>query len=201
MGESSSRVVGLGARVRQLRAAQDLSLRALAARSGFSPSFISQLEADQVSPSLPSLQRIAHALGVTLSRFFSALEAPPRRLVRRGERGVYHSDWSRTVAEALTDGAPERQLAAFQLTVDPGGRSGSRPAPGRQDTLLVLLAGALVVTGPAEETPLTGGDAAYIAAGEPFGWENRADNPATLLLVEAAGGAGLVTDLLRDVGA
>ena len=70
--------VKIGGRVRQLRAEHGLSLRALAARTGFSPSFISQLEADLVAPSIPSLEKIARVLGVTLTQFFSALEEPAR---------------------------------------------------------------------------------------------------------------------------
>ncbi len=62
----------VGEHVRRLRTDGGLSLRALAGQTGFSPSFISQLENGQVSPSISSMERIAEALGVTLGEFFVA---------------------------------------------------------------------------------------------------------------------------------
>ena len=59
----------IGEHIRRLRSDRGLSVRAFAAQTGFSPSFISQLENGQVSPSLGSLQKIADALGVTLGEF------------------------------------------------------------------------------------------------------------------------------------
>ena len=62
----------IGEHIRRLRLRRHVSMRAFAAQTGFSPSFISQLENGQVSPSLGSLQKIAEALGVTLGEFFAA---------------------------------------------------------------------------------------------------------------------------------
>jgi transcriptional regulator with XRE-family HTH domain len=54
----------VGEQVRLLRTQRGMSLRSLAAQTDFSPSFISQLENGQVSPSISSMERIAAALGV-----------------------------------------------------------------------------------------------------------------------------------------
>ncbi|MFI5185012.1 MAG: helix-turn-helix domain-containing protein, partial [Vicinamibacteria bacterium] len=59
----------VGAHIRQLRLSSNISLRTLAARTDFSPSFISQVENGLVSPSINSMQKIAEALGVTLGEF------------------------------------------------------------------------------------------------------------------------------------
>ena len=67
----------LGERIRQLRTGRGLSVRTLAATTGFSPSFISQVEHGQVSPSIASLERIATALGVTLGGLFHAVSPGP----------------------------------------------------------------------------------------------------------------------------
>ena len=60
----------IGEHIRRLRLRRHTSVRAFAAQTGFSPSFISQLENGQVTPSLGSLQKIAETLGVTLGEFF-----------------------------------------------------------------------------------------------------------------------------------
>ena len=67
--------VNLGGTVRRLREDQGLSLRTLAARTGFSASFLSQVENGQASPSISSMERIAAALGVTLGQFFQGAES------------------------------------------------------------------------------------------------------------------------------
>ncbi len=71
----------IGRYVRQLRARAGLSTRALGSRTGFSASFISQLEHGLVSPSIGSMQKIATALGVTLGEFFTAAGCHAARTV------------------------------------------------------------------------------------------------------------------------
>jgi quercetin dioxygenase-like cupin family protein len=169
-------------------------VRALAARSGFSPSFISQIEAEAVSPSIASLEKIVNLLGVTLGQFFSAIEAAPRTVVRSAERVVYTSGWSRSSVEVLTDAAPGRKVSLVQVTAEPGGLSGRRPAPIPQDTVLLVLTGAVVLTTDAESLTLAAGDTAYLAQGVPFAWENHGEEPASLLIVGATGSGELIGD-------
>jgi transcriptional regulator with XRE-family HTH domain len=53
----------VGGALRRLRKESRVSVRMLASKCGFSPSFISQVELGQASPSIASLDRIALALG------------------------------------------------------------------------------------------------------------------------------------------
>jgi len=55
--------VNVGERIRQLRLGLGMSVRTLAAKTGFSPSLISQAENGQVTPSIGSLERIPWPLG------------------------------------------------------------------------------------------------------------------------------------------
>lgn len=59
---STREQVQVAEQFRQFRTAQGWSVRAPAAQSGFSPSFISPVENGQVSPSISSLERIAPVL-------------------------------------------------------------------------------------------------------------------------------------------
>src|SRR5436305_3142683 len=61
-------------RVRELRAAQGLSLDALTGKSGVSRSMISLIERGESSPTAVVLERLAVGLGVTLPSLF---DAPP----------------------------------------------------------------------------------------------------------------------------
>ena len=76
-------MLSVGLAIRALRESKHISVRALATASGFSSSFISQVENGLASPSISSLQEIAHALGTSLGQFFNALETttPDRKSV------------------------------------------------------------------------------------------------------------------------
>lgn len=189
---------GLGARLRELRVRRELSVRTLAKRTGFSPSFISQMEADAVSPSLASLERIAGELGVTLGQLFTSLESAPRTVVHRAERQSYESVWSRSIVEVLADAVPGRKMSAVQVTVTPGGASGRRAAPSPHDTFALVLSGALVLTTEEGSVELGEGDAAYILEGTAFSWENRGEEPAELLVVGTEGRTDVVSGLLAE---
>jgi DNA-binding XRE family transcriptional regulator len=60
----------IGAQVKALRMAADTSAGALASTSGVSRSMLSRIENGLVSPSVETLDRIAQALHVPVSRFF-----------------------------------------------------------------------------------------------------------------------------------
>jgi transcriptional regulator with XRE-family HTH domain len=198
MQPSSGARQGLGARLRELRVQRGLSVRTLAAQVGFSPSFISQVEADAASPSISSLEKIATALGVTLGQLFTSLEhhAAARTVIRRAERSTYTSLWSQATLSVLTDSAPERTLGAIELMIEPQGMSSKRLDARPYDSFALVLAGAVTLVLEAEETLLDPGDSAYVPADTPFAWVNRGELPATLLMVGTSGRVDLVQDAL-----
>ena len=92
MGEATSDLnERIAERVRDLRAAQGLSLDALAAKSGVSRSMISLIERGESSPTAVVLEKLAAGLGVMLASLFDtpAAAAPARTgPVARRERNV-----------------------------------------------------------------------------------------------------------------
>lgn len=77
----------LGARLRKLRRAQQLTLSELAAQSGVALSTISKIENGALSPTLDKVSRLANGLNITISQLIGednsvAVEPPPNsRLV------------------------------------------------------------------------------------------------------------------------
>jgi len=85
----------LGARLRELRTDAGVSLRALAARLGISPSAVSQIERGVMRPSVSRLIAYVGAIGVPLSAVFeTGIEKPPE-----GSAGA------RAAAESAADAA------------------------------------------------------------------------------------------------
>ena len=65
--EKAGRAIRLAFEIRALREKKGLSQRQLAERVGTTQSAIARLEAGNISPSLPTLDKIAHALGAEVS--------------------------------------------------------------------------------------------------------------------------------------
>src|SRR3989449_6491090 len=128
--------VNVGDRIRRLRLGLGMSVRALAAKTGFSPSLISQAENSQVTPSIGSLERIAMALGVSLGKFFAEPETSTVGSVRANVRQKLTSTWSPVSIEALAPLDEAGKLEPVMLIIAPEGRSGvfsSAPGGGKFD--------------------------------------------------------------------
>ena len=123
--------VNVGGRIRQLRLGLGMSVRALAAKTGFSPSLISQAENGQVTPSIGSLERIAMALGVSLGKFFAEPETSTVHLVRASARPKLTSELCRQPIDLHCRRGPSASCAAHH------------PAWGGSATL--VIAAALVI--------------------------------------------------------
>jgi transcriptional regulator with XRE-family HTH domain len=181
--------IHVGDRIRQLRTDHGLSVRTLAATVGFSPSFISQVEHGQVSPSIASLERIAAALGVTLGGFFSGSAPSPAAVVRATGRQELTSTWSRATIEALGPVGGTHTLEPILITLTPGGRSGTRPHATLGEQFAFVCDGDVMLTLRESTYTLRQGDAVSIAAGTPQQWENTGSSPARVLMVSARAGA------------
>lgn len=174
----------VGEQVRLLRTQRGLSLRSLATQTGFSPSFISQLENGQVSPSISSMERIAATLGVSLVDFFAAAsKADGGLVVRSGDRLALTSGWSKAAIEAVSPLATPARLEVISITLDPGGRSGRHPYAHPREEFAFVLKGRVTLTLGPEEHRLGAGDAACILPSELRLWRNDSRSAAQVLIV------------------
>lgn len=177
----------IGEHIRRLRLKQHVSVRAFAAQTGFSPSFISQLENGQVSPSLGSLQKIAETLGVTLGEFFAAAasEAEEDLIVHPPDRRRLDSTWTDVHLEALGSMTRSRRLEPVLAILGPGGMSGKHLHSHSREEFAFVLKGRVTLTLGDEEHELAPGDAVTLPAHAPHRWENRGDGVVEVLLVSS----------------
>ena len=80
--------VDLGKRIRSHRSRRGLSQSEIARRVGVTPSSISQIENNQIFPSLPALFKIAEVLCVDMSEFFSKVPEEKKQTVYSDFEGV-----------------------------------------------------------------------------------------------------------------
>lgn len=177
MARSSDRPVlkeqQVGLQVRVLREEARLSVRALAARTDFSPSFISQLENGQVSPSIHSMEKIANALGTTLGSFFASIAQGDGGLVlRRSDRRPLPSTWSNAEIASLGRPGPGRRFDPLLITLAPGGRSGKYPVAHRTEEFAMVLKGRVDLQLGPDLHHLSAGDSVILLPGELRLWVN-----------------------------
>ncbi len=174
----------IGEHIRGLRTKRHLSVRGFAAQTGFSASFISQLENGLVSPSLGSLHRIAETLGVTLGEFFAAAASGEEDLiVRASDRQRLDSTWTDAHLEALGSMNRSRRMEPVLVIFGPGGKSGKHVHAHSREQFAFVVKGRVVLTLSDEESELGPGDAATLPANAPHRWENRSGETVEILVV------------------
>jgi transcriptional regulator with XRE-family HTH domain len=181
---AESPIVEIGPKLKEARKKEGLSLRVLAARTGFSASFLSQVELGQVSPSLGSLEKIAAALGMPLAGLFANTAAPSAAVVHRHASGVVRSDWSRATLRVLLSAWPGQPVSAILVALEPGGQSGKSPhaRPGR--AFAFCVSGSAVLETADETFELSRGDSiCYETAGLASIWRNTGTRAAEILIV------------------
>jgi transcriptional regulator with XRE-family HTH domain len=182
----------IGARIRQLRAAQDLSLEALAERAGVSRSMISLIERGAASPTAVVLERLATGLGVMLATLFDAPAAPPAPISRRAQQTEWRDPASRYLRRNLTPPGLATPLRLVEVAFPAGGRvayeSGARGAVVHQQ--IWVIEGAMVVTLGEAAHALEQGDCLAMVLDRPITFHNPTPHPARYLvaIVEPAGG-------------
>ena len=133
----------LGLTIRRLRESRQLSLKEVAARSGLTQSFLSQVERNLTSPSVASLRKVAQAFGVPLTELFQGPVIPENRVVRRAERRqLIHP--SRQWRDYLLTPSLTGKLQVILSVIEPGGGSGEEPyAHDSDEECVVILHGRL----------------------------------------------------------
>jgi XRE family transcriptional regulator, regulator of sulfur utilization len=189
-GEELSPAV-IGARVKALREAADLSLRDLAARSGVSAPMLSQVERGETSPTLTVASRIAAGLELRLSQLLRLDEGSSVIVVRQPQRQRGGNARRGHRFEVLTAGQPGQRAELSLHTLAPGGATGATDdppmhEPGSRETALIEQ-GSVTLLCDGRRYELSEGDCVTFDADLPHHFENSTDEGACFLAVVSAG--------------
>jgi XRE family transcriptional regulator, regulator of sulfur utilization len=175
----------IGEMLRQYREKIGLSVRTLATRAGFSPSFISQVENGIASPSIGSLEKIAACLDVSLAELFARPHDPTSSVVRAKARPRLESGWSQAEIESLRSERASR-LDPLLITLQPAGASGKSGHAINREQFVFVVSGQVLLTLDGVDQLLSKGDAVTIRAEAPALWVNSSAKPVQLLFVSRA---------------
>jgi transcriptional regulator with XRE-family HTH domain len=183
MSEQEAPNVGL--HLKEMRSQRGLSLRALAALCDLSPNTISLIERGVTSPSVSTLHRLATALGVPITAFFTEpIEKMQVIITRAGERA--RSGSSNVVLESMGYGLEKQACDPFVVTMKEGASSGDRMMMHAGHELVYCMEGELDYEIAGEHYRLRPGDALLFHADLPHRWHNPHSGPAVFLLIMQA---------------
>lgn len=170
----------VGARIRELRQAKDLSAKQLASRAGLTASYISRIENAKVSPTVATLGKVVQAMGETFGSLFGDPHAEGP-VVRAQDRHPLHSHG---VDDYRVTPAWASRLVVVESVIAPGQASGADPHthPGDEECVLVLE-GQLTVWLDGNEHLLGPGDSATYLCRLPHRWRNSARDSSRVLWI------------------
>jgi transcriptional regulator with XRE-family HTH domain len=171
----------VGQKLRLLRKARKLSIRALAEKSSLSVNTLSLIELGKTSPSVSTLSQLAQSLDISITAFFEAAHPKKVSYQRAGERRQLV--FPQGQMEKLNEGIPGMGSEPFVTRFEPGANSGKTPIvfPGRE--FIYCLEGHITYNIEGQSYPLAPGDSLIFDAYTPHSWRNTADSVSCALLV------------------
>lgn len=175
--------VNIGSRLREHRKRLNLTLEAVAQRTGLTKGFVSEVERDLVLPSLVSLLALCDALGIKVGELFSANNSA---LVRADQRPMIMLSGD-GVRDYLLSASVRSRLQAIWTDVDPGATSStelySLPS---DEAFAMVIAGQMVIRVGDSVFEMSVGDALTFSPREPHTFWNPSDTDrAQILFVNA----------------
>jgi len=171
-------------RIRQLRAARNWSLDALAKASGVSRSMLSQIERGRANPTLAVTFRIARAFSMSLADLVEAPEVGSRiSVIRAADRAFHYRSDADCTIRTLSPLHLEKDVEFYEVKLKAGGAL--RSAAHYQGTreFLTVVKGRVQVTSDADCDELSVGDSASYRADVPHAIVNHGRTVALLFLV------------------
>ncbi|HUF00768.1 MAG TPA: helix-turn-helix domain-containing protein [Anaerolineales bacterium] len=174
--------VNVGARLRELREQRNISMRALATRSGLSANALSMIERGKASPSVSTLYKLADALGVSITSFFSS-DVERKQVVFLKSEARARVSFTRGVFEGLGGEQFAGRVEPFMLTLESNANSGPRRMSHTGHEFVFCLRGELEYQVERQFFQLSAGDSLLFAAKLKHRWKNPGGTVVTALII------------------
>ena len=174
--------VNVGSRLKELREARNISMRALATKSGLSANALSMIERGKTSPSVSTLYKLSDAMGISITAFFGP-ETDKKQVVfiRSDERT--RMAFTRGVFEALGGEQFAGRVEPFMLTMESGATSGPHMITHTGHEFVFCLRGELDYQVEKENFHLSAGDSLLFASQLKHKWRNAGKTVTNALII------------------
>ena len=179
----------VGARIRALRRSKGLGLNEMAARTGLSIGFLSQMERGLSSPTLRALTSLADAMQINLAeivRGATAAQPAVPVITRAGERSSI-SMWKSGIRKhALASGGAASSAFSFTLLeFEPRASSGEERYTHQGEEAGYVLQGRLKLVVGETQWTLISGDSFHFSSELPHRFENATHRNLVVVMVNA----------------
>ena len=174
--------VDVGPRLKELREARNISMRALATKSGLSANALSMIERGRTSPSVSTLYKLADAMGISITAFFGS-ETDKKQVVfiKSDERS--RMSFTRGVFEALGGEQFIGRVEPFMLTMESAATSGPHFITHTGHEFVFCLRGQLDYQVEKEVFTLSAGDSLLFASQLKHKWRNAGKTVTNALII------------------
>jgi len=181
------RVKATGGRIKTLRLERGLLQKQLAEKSGLTASMVSQIESGRLTPTLPTLGKLAGAFGLSIPELLEPPAGGARvHISRKREHPTVSFEDCAERWMVLGAGLFEGKVRAVVSTLDRRARGVSTDKvlikPG-QMKLFYVLQGQVALRYADEVYRMREGDSALVDGAAPHGWDNVGRRRARVLWV------------------
>lgn len=169
----------IGRRIRQLRVRNGLTQEELASRCELTKGFVSQLENNLTTPSLPALMDLVEALGTDMSSFF--LEEQEQKVVF-GEEDYFEDVRENCRILWVVPNAQKNAMEPILLTIQPHCASRSM-TPHEGEEFGYVLSGSVILDNGGRQYPVKKGETFYIRGDHEHSLLNDTGEPAQVLWI------------------
>jgi transcriptional regulator with XRE-family HTH domain len=174
--------VDVGGSLRRLRQERNLSLRALAEKSGLAINTLSLIENGKSSPSVSTLQQLALALQTPIAAFFETETTKSHIAYTRCERRP-RAAFEHGLLEDLGAGSSILAVEPFIVILEPNTGSGPQDIVHTGYEFAYCLEGRILYTIEGDTYLLEAGDSLLFEAHLPHRWQNLNSTKSRLILV------------------
>ncbi|MEI7845800.1 MAG: helix-turn-helix domain-containing protein [Chloroflexota bacterium] len=174
--------IDVGNRLRQLREGRNISMRTLATMSGLSANALSMIERGKTSPSVSTLYRIAGALNVPVTDFFSPEESRRKIVFLKSDERA-RIPFLRGVWEGLGGELFTGKVMPFMLTLENGASSGLSHMAHSGHEFVYCLRGQLEYQVEGQSFLLEAGDSLLFSAQLKHRWHNPGGLVTNVLII------------------
>lgn len=178
--EETAAPSGFGTLVRQLREARNWSREELAQTTGQTPDFIAQMEADQLSPPVSFILRMAQAMQVDPGTFLNKEE---KAAIRDRRKQAYYQRTQHYSYITLTPDAENSHLRAFMVTIE--ARHVHKPVAYKHEgeEFIYVMEGDLELTLGTRAHVLKPGESIHFNSDVPHKLKSLSNQPTRCLVV------------------
>ena len=177
----------LGSAIKNFRKKLGISQKELSKLVGVTPSNISQIESNQVFPSIPTLYKLADHLSIDVGSFFKHRPDEQQQVFLKSDAvfiQAANGNKDRVEIQQLTPFDLDGKIDISMITIFPGKKLSTHFFKYKGAEAGFLISGSLEMSCQEQQYRLGPGDTVYLKSENPSRWVNKEDAPARLLWIK-----------------